>query len=177
MHVLDIAQNSIKAGATLVTVAFDKDEKGLLTFSVRDDGCGMSPDFLARVTDPFTTTRTTRKVGLGIPMLKQSAEMGGGSFGIESEVGAGTYIHASFDTHNIDCIPLGDICDSLLTLVVLNPEKPEFLFQASSGECSACFDTRQIREVLGGLPLNEPDIIAWMKESIEEEFKPILEVS
>ena len=177
MHVLDIAQNSIKAGASLVTVAFDKDEKGLLTFSVRDNGCGMSPDFLACVTDPFTTTRTTRKVGLGIPMLKQSAEMGGGTFGIESEVGAGTYIHASFDTHNIDCIPLGDICDSLLTLVVLNPEKPEFLFLASSGESSACFDTRQIREVLGGLPLNEPDIIAWMKESIEEEFKPILEVS
>ena len=177
MHVLDIAQNSIKAGASLVTVTFDRDEKGLLTFAVRDDGCGMSPEFLARVTDPFTTTRTTRKVGLGIPMLKQSAEMGGGTFGIVGEAGAGTYIHASFDTRNIDCIPLGDICDSLLTLVVLNPEKPEFLFQAASPENTACFDTRQIREVLGGLPLNEPDIIAWMKESIEEEFKPILEVS
>ena len=177
MHVLDIAQNSIKAGATLVTVTFDKDEKGLLTFAVRDNGCGMAPDFLARVTDPFTTTRTTRKVGLGIPMLKQSAEMAGGAFGIESTVGEGTYIHASFDTRNIDCIPLGDICDSLLTLVVLNPEKPEFLFQATCAENEAVFDTRQLRQVLGGLPLNEPDIIAWMKESIEEEFKPILEVS
>ena len=110
-------------------------------------------------------------------MLKQSAEMCGGTFGIESTVGAGTSIYASFDTHNIDCIPLGDICDSLLTLVVLNPEEPEFLFQAESAENSAVFDTRQIREVLGGIPLNEPDIIAWMKESIEEEFKPILEVS
>ncbi len=177
MHVLDIAQNSIKAGATLVTVSFEKDENGMLSFSVRDDGCGMSPEFLARVTDPFTTTRTTRKVGLGIPMLKQSAEMGGGTFGIESEVGVGTYIHASFDTHNIDCIPLGDICDSLLTLVVLNPESPEFLFQATDMDQVALFDTRQLRQALGGLPLNEPDIIAWMKESIEEEFKPILEVS
>lgn len=177
MHVLDIAQNSIKAGASLVTVTFLRDEKGLLTFRVDDDGCGMSPDFLERVTDPFTTTRTTRKVGLGIPMLKQSAEMCGGTFGIESTVGAGTSIYASFDTQNIDCIPLGDICDSLLTLVVLNPEEPEFLFQTESAENTAVFDTRQIREVLGGIPLNEPDIIAWMKESIEEEFKPILEVS
>ena len=177
MHVLDIAQNSIKAGARLVTVAFVDDGNGKLTFSVKDDGCGMSPDFLARVTDPFTTSRTTRKVGLGIPMLKQSAEMCGGEFGIESEVGVGTTIFASFDTHNIDCIPLGDICDSLLTLVVLNPNEPEFLFQAVSPQAEAVFDTRQLREVLGGVPLNEPDVIAWMKESIEEEFKPILEVS
>ena len=177
MHVLDIAQNSIKAGASLVTVAFERDEAGRLTFSVRDDGCGMAPEFLARVTDPFTTSRTTRRVGLGIPMLKQSAEMCGGSFGIESEVGKGTYIHATFDTRNIDCIPLGDICDSLLTLVVLNPNQPEFLFQASYGVNEALFDTRQLREVLGGVQMNEPDVIAWMKESIEEEFKPILEVS
>lgn len=177
MHVLDIAQNSIKAKARLVTVAFDADPNGKLTFSVRDDGCGMSPDFLSRVTDPFTTSRTTRKVGLGIPMLKQSAEMCGGTFGIESEVGVGTYIHATFDTRNIDCIPLGDICDSLLTLVVLNPDEPEFLFRASSPESEATFDTRQLRAVLGGVSLNEPDVIAWMKESLEEEFKPILEVS
>lgn len=177
MHVLDIAQNSIKAGAGLVTVSFEKNEQGLLTFSVQDNGCGMSPEFLAKVTDPFTTTRTTRKVGLGIPMLKQSAEMCGGSFFIQSEPGVGTLIQASFDTRNIDCIPMGDICDSLLSLVVLNPDEPEFLFQASSPAAEACFDTRQLRSVLGGVPLNEPDVIAWMKESIEEEFKPILEVS
>ena len=177
MHVLDIAQNSIKAGAKLVTVSFAMDASGNLTFSVTDDGCGMTPEFLARVTDPFTTSRTTRKVGLGIPMLQQSAEMSGGTFGIESEVGVGTCIHAVFDTGNIDCIPMGDICDSLLTLVMLNPEKPEFLFQASSPSAEACFDTRQLRSVLGDVPLNEPDVVAWMKESIEEEFKPILEVS
>ena len=80
MHVLDITQNSIKAGASLVTVAFEVDDRQVLTFSVRDDGCGMTPEFLSRVTAPFTTTRTTRKVGLGIPMLKQSAEMAGGDF-------------------------------------------------------------------------------------------------
>lgn len=177
MHVLDIAQNSIKAKATLVTVSFVLDGKGKLTFSVADNGCGMTPEFLAKVTDPFTTSRTTRKVGLGVPMLKQSAEMSGGDFGIESEVGTGTTIYAVFDTRNIDCIPIGDICDSLLTLVMLNPDEPEFLFKASSPAAEASFDTRQLREVLGGVPLNEPDVIAWMKESIDEEFKPILEVS
>ena len=177
MHVLDIAQNSIKAGASLVTVTFTVNENRVLTFSVRDDGCGMAPDFLARVTDPFTTTRTTRKVGLGIPMLKQSAEMAGGTFGIESQVGVGTYIHASFDLTNIDCIPMGDICDSLMTLIVLNPEAPDFLFQASAPGKEALFDTRQVREALGGVSLAEPEVAAWMKESIDEEFKPILEVS
>lgn len=177
MHVLDIVQNSIKAGATLVTVAFTVDENRVLTFSVRDDGCGMAPEFLARVTDPFTTTRTTRRVGLGIPMLKQSAEMAGGTFGIESEVGKGTCIHASFDLTNIDCIPMGDICDSLITLIVLNPETPDFVFQASAPGREALFDTRQVREALGGVGLAEPEVAAWMKESIDEEFKPILEVS
>lgn len=177
MHVLDIVQNSIKAGAALVTVSFMVDENRVLTFSVCDDGCGMAPDFLARVTDPFTTTRTTRKVGLGIPMLKQSAEMAGGTFGIESEVGKGTCIHASFDLTNIDCIPMGDICDSLITLIVLNPETPDFVFQASAPGCEALFDTRQVREALGGVSLAEPEVAAWMKESIDEEFKPILEVS
>ncbi len=177
MHVLDIAQNSIKAGASLVTVAFAVDENRVLTFSVRDDGCGMTPDFLARVTDPFTTTRTTRKVGLGIPMLKQSAEMAGGTFGIESEIGKGTWIHASFDLSNIDCIPMGEICDSLVTLIVLNPETPDFVFQAFAPEKEALFDTRQVREALGGVSLAEPEVAAWIKESIDEEFKPILEVS
>lgn len=176
MHVLDIAQNSIKAGAKLVRICFERNAADRLTFCVQDDGCGMSAEFLAKVTDPFTTTRTTRKVGLGIPMLKQSAEMCGGSFGIESEVGRGTTIHATFDLRNIDCIPMGDICDTLLTLIVLNPETPEFLFHAVSAEREALFDTRQVRKVLGGVALNEPEIAAWVKESIDEEFKPILEV-
>ncbi|MEG2605423.1 MAG: ATP-binding protein [Clostridia bacterium] len=176
MHVLDIAQNSIKAQATLVEIVFVINENRVLTLSVKDNGCGMSPDFLVRVTDPFTTTRTTRKVGLGIPMLQQSAEMCGGFFGIDSRPGAGTAIHATFHLNNIDCIPMGEICDTLLTLVVLNPDKPEFVFRATSPAAEASFDTREVRQALGGVPLNEPDVAAWIKSSIEEEFKPILEV-
>ena len=176
MHVLDIAQNSIKAGAKLVTLTFVIDERRVLTFTVKDDGCGMSKDFLARVTDPFTTTRTTRRVGLGIPMVKQSAEMCGGSFEINSEQGVGTTLTATFDLGNIDCIPMGDVCDTLLTLVVLNPDTPEFVFLASSPTQDASFDTREVRAALGAVPLNEPDVTAWIRDSINEEFKPILEV-
>lgn len=176
LHVLDIAQNSIKADASMVRISFEVGQSGFLRLMVEDDGCGMTPDFLRRVSDPFTTTRTTRKVGLGIPMLQQNAESSGGTLSISSTVGVGTCLTATFDARHIDCPPMGDICDTLLTLVILNPETPEFVFEAKSPSRTALFDTRIVREALGGLPLNEPDIIAWMKESIEEEFKPILEV-
>lgn len=176
MHVLDIVQNSIKAEAKLITVSFDLDQSGVLTFTVTDDGRGMSPEFLQKVTDPFTTTRTTRKVGLGIPMLQQSAEMTGGRLSLTSQLGKGTVIGATFDLHHIDCIPMGDICDSLLTLIILNPARPEFVYRAKSPDRSASFDTREVRAALGDVPLNEPDVINWIKESITEEFKPILEV-
>lgn len=175
MHVLDIAQNSIKAEATLVTITFVVDEKRLLTLTVEDDGHGMPPELLQRVTDPFITTRTTRRVGLGVPMLMQNAELSGGSLEIWSEVGTGTKLVATFDLNHIDCPPIGEMCDTLLALVILNPDKPDFLYEGTSGERSASLDTRQLREVMNGVPLNEPEVIAWIKESIEEEFKPIWE--
>ena len=178
LHILDLAQNSLTANATRLDILIRIDhEKDNLSITLADNGKGMAPDFLKSVTSPFTTTRTTRKVGLGIPMLKQSAEMAGGTFGIESEIGKGTWIHASFDLSNIDCIPMGEICDSLVTLIVLNPETPDFVFQAFAPEKEALFDTRQVREALGGVSLAEPEVAAWIKESIDEEFKPILEVS
>ena len=178
LHILDLAQNSLTANATRLDILIRIDhEKDNLSITLADNGKGMAPDFLKSVTSPFTTTRTTRKVGLGIPMLKQSAEMAGGTFGIESEIGKGTWIHASFDLSNIDCIPMGEICDSLVTLIVLNPETPDFVFQAFAPEKDALFDTRQVREALGGVSLAEPEVAAWIKESIDEEFKPILEVS
>lgn len=176
LHVLDIAQNSIKAGAKLVSIAFEADENGALTLTVADDGCGMSPELLQRVIDPFTTTRTTRKVGLGIPMLKHNAEATGGSLDIQSEPGVGTTLRATLHRRHIDCPPMGAICDTLLTLIVLNPDTPDFVFEASAPGMRASFDTRVIRQAAPDVPLNAPELIEWMKASIEEEFKPILEV-
>lgn len=176
LHVLDIVQNSIKAKANTVEVDFALESSGWLTLTVKDDGVGMDPEFLSRVQDPFTTTRTTRKVGLGIPMLKANAERAGGTLSIQSEVGVGTTLTATFDLGNIDCIPMGNMCETLLTLVMMNPDKPDFVFRAFSSQAEASFDTREVRQALGGLPLNSPEIVQWMKESLEEELKPILEV-
>lgn len=176
MHVLDIAQNSVKANATLVTITFTLDEAGWLTIVFEDNGCGMSAEFLATVTDPFTTTRTTRKVGLGIPLLKENAEQTGGHVIIQSEPGVGTVLTATFHQTHIDCPPMGKRCDTLLTLVVLNPETPDFVFYARAGGLEASFDTRIVREALHGVALNSPEVTDWMRDAINEEFKPILEV-
>lgn len=176
MHVLDIAQNSVRAQAKTVSISMDIDAARWLTLTFRDDGCGMDASLLARVTDPFTTTRTTRKVGLGIPLLKENAEMTGGAVDIQSTPGVGTTLTATFHLSHIDCPPMGAMCDTLLTLVVLNPDAPEFVFTASAPGQTASFDTRIVREALGGVPLNQPDVADWMREAINEEFKPILEV-
>jgi len=176
MHVLDIAQNSVKANAKTVEISFTVDAQRWLTIVFTDDGNGMVPELLARVKDPFTTTRTTRKVGLGIPLITENAERTGGGVSIQSVPGQGTTLTATFDLNNIDCPPMGEMCDTLLTLVVLNPDRPEFIFTAFAPGQEAGFDTRTVREALGGVPLNEPEVAQWIRDAINEEFKPILEV-
>ena len=176
MHVLDIAQNSVKANAKTVSISFTIDEQRWLTIVFTDDGTGMAPELLKKVTDPFTTTRTTRKVGLGIPLIKENAELTGGTVTIESQPGKGTTLTATFDLNHIDCPPMGDMCDTLLTLVLLNPDQPDFVFHAQTPDREASFDTRIIRQALDGVALNEPDVTQWIRDAINEEFKPILEV-
>lgn len=174
LHLLDLAQNSISAGATLVKISIVIDENGWLTMILEDDGRGMPPELLSRVTSPFATTRTTRKVGLGIPMMLENAEKTGGSLRIESTPGAGTVLTVTLNTHHIDCLPLGDLKGTLLSLILTNPDQPDFLFTGKTvqGECS--FDTREIRQALGeGIPLNEPAVVSWMKEALTEETDPI----
>ena len=175
LHLLDLAQNSITAGASLVTIRISIDEKGWLTMVLADDGKGMSPELLARVTSPFATTRTTRKVGLGIPMMMENAEKAGGSLKLESEVGKGTTMTVTMDTGNIDCLPLGDLSGTLLSLMMTNPLKPDFLFEGKTpkGECT--FDTREVRSALGSdIPLNEPEVAAWLQGALNEEINPTL---
>lgn len=173
LHLLDLAQNSITAGASLVTIRIEIGADGWLTFTLTDDGKGMSPELLARVTSPFATTRTTRKVGLGIPMMMENAQRAGGDLSLRSEVGKGTVLTATMDTGNIDCLPLGDLPGTVLSLILVNPDKPDFRFEGKTvkGECS--FDTREIRAALGGVPLTEPSVAAWLKEALIEEIDPI----
>ena len=173
LHILDLAQNSIRANATLVQLTSACNENGMISIVIEDDGCGMDEALLKRVMSPFGTTRTTRKVGLGIPMMAENCRLAGGDLKIESEVGKGTILKATMNTASIDCLPLSDIAGTVVTLVSANPEKPDFLLNCKSIKGEMTFDTRQVREVLDGVPLNEPEIVAWMDASIREEIEPI----
>ena len=174
LHLLDIVQNSVTAGAATVDIGFTLDASGMLTVTVKDDGKGMSPELLERVRSPFVTTRTTRKVGLGIPLLMQNAMASGGGVDIESEVGVGTVITARFDTSSIDCLPVGDLAETMVTLILGNPERPEFTLRCAGPGGEMDFSTAEVREALGGVPLTEPEVVQWISQSLKEEIEPIL---
>ena len=174
LHLLDIVQNSVKAEASHVDIGFQLGADGVLAMSVKDDGCGMSPEFVARVRSPFVTTRTTRKVGLGIPLLMQNAMQSGGRVDIESEQGKGTTITAVFLTGSIDCLPLGDLASTVATIIMGSPDKPEFSLSCSSPEGEMHFSTEEIRPVLEGVSLAEPEVVQWIQQSLQEEIEPIL---
>ena len=171
LHVLDIAQNSIRAQATLVIIrvhANTADDH--LTITVEDNGCGMSPEQVARVTDPFFTTRTTRKVGLGISFFKMAAEAAGGEFSIISQEGIGTTVTAGFQLSHIDRIPLGDMTATIHTLIMMNPDM-DFVYDYQVDDRGFVLDTREMREILGDVPLNTPDVGAYIKEYLTENKK------
>jgi signal transduction histidine kinase len=173
LHILDLAQNSLTAGAArldiLVAVDHGKDE---LTITLSDDGKGMSPEFVRQVVSPFTTTRTTRKVGLGIPMFKANAELTGGSFSIQSELGKGTTLQAVFVLSSIDRPPLGDLVSTMISLVVSNPAF-HFHLDYSVDGTSFVFDTEEIMGVLSGVPLDTPEVVAWMEEYLKEGMESL----
>ena len=175
LNILDIAQNSLRAEATHVEIDLTEDET-TLTFTIRDDGFGMTPEFLSRVTDPFSTTRTTRSVGLGLPFLKMEAEMTGGSFQIESKTreaspdAHGTVVSATFVKTHIDFIPLGNIIDTLCTLV-MGAGDVDVTFAHRMPNREVAFSTREMREMLGEeIPLGAPEVIAWLRGYLEDAY-------
>lgn len=170
LHILDIAENSVRAGASLVEIEVAVSD-GFLIISIKDDGCGMDGEFLKKVIDPFTTTRTTREVGLGIPLFKQAAETSGGKFSILSEPGKGTEVYASFALGHIDRMPLGNLADILVALV---PGESEILFTYRIENNGAfVFDTREIKKMLGGVPADSPEILVFLKGYLEENINAI----
>ena len=171
MSIQDIAENSVRAGASLVGVSVTADRGAdTLTVVITDDGCGMTPEQVAQVEDPFFTTRTTRKVGLGVPFFKQAALAAGGSFRIQSEVGKGTTVTAVFRLDNIDRMPLGDLSGTLHTLITFNPDR-DFLCEYRVDGRGFTLDTRQFREILGGVPLDEPEVSQYVREYLEENIR------
>ena len=176
LNILDIAQNSIVANATLIEIGVEVDENDFLAITIRDNGKGMDQETVENVINPFFTSRTTRKVGLGVPFFKQAAEDTGGSFHIESQVGIGTTIKAVFDTNNIDYTPLGEVWDTVAILIQMN-ENLDFVYTVKKdGEEFVC-DTRQLREIMEGMPLSDLNVVQWIKEFIRENQTEILKRS
>ncbi len=173
LNVLDITENSLRAGAKLVRIALNiRFAEDRFSIDIEDDGCGMDEEMLARVTDPFTTTRTTRKVGMGLPLFRYSAESAGGSFSIQSQKGKGTRVHAEYCIGHIDRIPLGDFGGVVLQLITMNPAV-DFCVEVRSEEGEGLLDTRQFREILGDVPFTEPEVRAFLREYIQENLVSI----
>lgn len=187
LNILDIAQNSITAEADLVEITLDETDT-TLKLSIKDNGYGMSPEFLASVADPFSTTRTTRKIGMGIPLLKLAAEQTGGGITLRSTQrsvdpeNCGTEITAFFHKDHLDFTPLGDIVSTVCTLLQGFPDV-DYVFThrivkgekagetGTENETVICVDTRDMRVILGDdVPLNDPMVLLWVRDSLEEQY-------
>jgi len=173
LHILDIMHNSIAAGASLTELeVYENEAEDILSFTVKDNGSGMSEELLKKVVDPFTTHRTTRKVGLGIPLTKLAAESSGGYFEISSKLGVGTVVKAVFGYSNIDRQPLGDMAETMHQLIT-SFENTDFLYRHIVNGREFAVDTREIKKILGGVSLKENEISLWLLEYLRDGEKEI----
>ena len=171
LHIIDIIQNSLSAGAGRIVLTVDENAAhDKLTIAVEDDGKGMAPEQLERLADPFFTSRTTRRVGMGIPLFRQSAEQAGGTLTVESEPGKGTKVTAVFQYHHLDRPPLGDLAGSFVLMVAANP-RVGFRLNYHYNTQTYRFDTSEVNEALGGIPLNEPAVVKMLTEMVSENIK------
>lgn len=171
MNILDIAYNSIKAKASLIKILiYDSSKSNIIKIQIIDNGIGMSQETINKVVDPFYTTRTTRKVGLGIPMFKENIEATGGNFSIESTIGKGTTITGEFVKNHIDTPPMGNLVDTIITLIQAD-DKIDYLFKYKSDDFEFVFDTNEIKVILDGVAINLPEIIVWLKDYIKEGLR------
>lgn len=178
LNILDIAQNSIKANASLLEILLEETNE-TLRITITDNGCGMTPEILARVTDPFCTTRTTRKVGMGLPLFKMEAEQTGGNLEISSKSIAdypdshGTKVSALFFKNHIDFTPLGDVISTVITIIQGSCDKTELIYRHIYPEIGldVKLDTRILKEKLGNeVPLSEPEVLQWITEFLKENY-------
>ncbi len=177
LHILDIVQNSINAKATSITVHMEQryaavQRKKILELKIGDNGTGMDHKLLARVEDPFVTSRTTRKVGLGIPLLKESAKKCEGSFYVKSHKNVGTEISAAFSINHIDRLPIGDVGETMITLILSNPGIRFVLFLTSE-KGNFRLDTEEAAKSFKGVTGTEYEYITWLKEFIDDGIKNI----
>lgn len=168
LHILDIAQNAIKAEAEILRIVIIEDtDRDYLCIKIKDDGRGMDEETLQKVVDPFFTTRTTRKVGLGIPMFKTAAEQCEGSFEIKSHLGMGTEIMACFKYSHIDRVPLGDMPETIVAIVNVCDQMDLIYTHEVNGK-TFTFNTKEIKKLLDGIAITNIDVITWLKSYLVE---------
>lgn len=173
LNVLDVANNSIRAGASLIVINIDINTKeDTLSILIQDNGKGMTKEQLTQVEDPFFTTRTTRKVGLGVPFFKLSALAAEGTFEINSAPKKGTTVLATYRLSHIDRMPLGDINSTIHTLITLNPNI-DFLYSYHYNENRFELDTREFRKIIGDIPFSTKEISTYIKEYLTENKQEV----
>jgi anti-sigma regulatory factor (Ser/Thr protein kinase) len=176
LHILDIVQNSIKAGASLIELYIvENSAENIFSIKVKDNGCGMNEETVKNVVNPFFTTRTTRKVGLGLPLLQEAALRCNGTFDIQSEKGVGTSVFCTFDRDSIDRAPLGDISSTIMT-IVNSLENCELIYIHVLDDKDYEFSTMKVKEILEEINLKSYDILLWIKEYIEESSKKLYNI-
>lgn len=169
LYFLDIVKNSTAAGARQVNLSLTEAGDHTLTAVIADDGAGMSPQLLVAVTDPFTTTRTTRKVGMGLPLYRLAAEQTKGSLTVESTPGIGTTVTAVFHQDHLDCPPMGDLSGAAALMIQGSPQV-DFTLSHTTAKGSYTFQTQQIRDLLGPeVPLDAPEVFLWIGEYLAEQ--------
>ncbi|MBQ3053552.1 MAG: sensor histidine kinase [Clostridia bacterium] len=168
LHILDIVQNSVKAKADKIDIIINENIKdNLLEITISDNGCGMSEDFLKTVKDPFSTTRTTRKVGMGISLFEAAAIQSGGHLDIKSKLGQGTTLYVCFMHNSIDRAPIGNMIDTMITIILSAPEI-QYVYKHCKNEKEFVFDTDVIKQSLGDIPITTPEILEWIKGYMQE---------
>jgi anti-sigma regulatory factor (Ser/Thr protein kinase) len=170
LHILDIAENSIRAAAKRIEIILTRvAESDLLRVDVNDDGTGMDPELVAKVRDPFFTTKN-KKTGLGIPFLAQAAEQAGGALTINSAPGRGTWVSVTFKWSHVDRPVIGSMADTLLTLIAGHPDV-DLVYEERDGERIFRFDTREIKEDLEGVPINAPQALDALRGMLNEHIQ------
>ncbi len=168
-HLMDAAMNSVRAGAKNIALSVVADgTKGRLTMSIADDGTGMTEEMVRRASDPFYSTKTGRKVGLGVPLLKGVADLCSGEFHIRSRPGKGTEIEVALPLDHPDLPPLGDVKETMLLLSVSNPGV-KFSFRYDANGREFLLDTGEIAKLLGEVPINHPEVIAFLRRYVRDQ--------
>lgn len=172
-HILDITENSIRADAKLIEINIDEDSvNDLLTIVIKDDGHGMNQAVVQKVLDPFYTTKTVRKVGLGLPLLRDAALRSGGTFKINSEENQGTTVTTTFGLYHLDRQPLGAIINIIIILIISN-SGVDFFYKHRHNDRQFELDTREIRKEIEDVPINHPEIVKYIRGVIEEGLREI----